>query len=144
MLFLLSFFQINHLLIDNIFMFVRTICFFPVIFVVCKSISHLKIVSPLKYCGTHSLEILVTHQGLVISLIFSVIKIVLGLPLGEPVSRAWLYMLFIFFTCIVLEYFVIIKFCDKYLYFLFGKPPLRKAAGALCAIGGDYRFDKVV
>ena len=115
-LIILPFVHTDYLLINELLMFIRVMCFFPVIFTLCKFTAHLKIMAPIKYCGKHSLEILATHF-LLISLFSNLIEI----PFGKLFSDSWLSMLFTFFICVALEYFVVIKFCNRYLFFLLGK-----------------------
>ena len=120
-LILLPFVRTDYWLIDNTLMFTRTLCFIPVVFIFCQSCCHLKMMNPIKYVGMHSLEVLVTHVILIPLIVSLILKFILRLPFGEPLSHEWLYVLSVFFTCMALEYFVIIRFCNKYLYFLLGK-----------------------
>lgn len=111
--------QEKYYLITEILILVRSLCFFPVIFFVCKSISHLKFTNPLKYCGIHSLEILVTHS-IIASLIFSSTKVILNdVSFTGDISCVFFYL--VFPLTMALEYFLVIKFCNKYLFFLLGK-----------------------
>lgn len=118
-LIVLPFIHTNSYLINEIVVLVRSVCFIPVIFAACKSIRHFKIAIPLKYCGIHSLEILVTHS-ILISLIYS---FVFNLIPGSPSHYVFLFLVFPFI--IALEYFII-RFCNKYLYLLLGKTTKEK------------------
>jgi fucose 4-O-acetylase-like acetyltransferase len=123
-LIILPFIHINNLLIKEIFMFIRAACFIPVIFTVCKTMNNVKIIIPvIKYCGRHSLEVFATHM-LLISLLHNFIFKIIFASQSAPAALfpgQFLSALIVFLLCIALEYFIVIKFCSKYLYFLLGK-----------------------
>jgi uncharacterized membrane protein YcfT len=78
----------------------------------------------LKFFGQHSLEVLVTHI-IVLSFMKNILlKFYLKLPIGVPISNEWLYSILIFIVCIILEYFVIIKLCNRYIPKFTGKQNL--------------------
>lgn len=117
----LSFIPVRNPVLSQVLLFVQTICFFPIVFSICKSINHLNITAPLKYFGRHSLELLVTHIPLLNLINILVFKIMLNLPQEKLFQNAGLYMFVSFFVCIVAEYFFVIKFCNRYLYLFLGK-----------------------
>lgn len=118
----ISFADIQNLVLSQISLFIRTICFFPIVFAICKSTNDLNITKPLKYFGRHSLELLVTHTPLLNLINILVFKLVLNWPHEKVFQYAGLSMFLAFFLCVVLEYLFVIRFCNKYLYMLLGKP----------------------
>ena len=84
----LSFVHTDNFTITQILIFIRSICIYPIIVAVCKLITHLKsLATPLKYCGIHSLEILVTFVLVFEVLNNLIFKVILRLPGNNPLEH---------------------------------------------------------
>jgi fucose 4-O-acetylase-like acetyltransferase len=114
----------TNAMMEQVVLCIRTFFFIPIIFFFFKETVQWKLFQPLKFFGQHSLEVLVTH-AIVLSITRNILlKFYLKLPIGVPISNQWLYFILIFIVCVILEYFVIIKLCNRYIPKLIGKQNL--------------------
>jgi fucose 4-O-acetylase-like acetyltransferase len=112
----------TNVIIDNIAFNIRIFCFIAIIFVFFRKTCKLKLFTPLKFFGQHSLEVLVTH-ALVLILIRSIMKHYLQLSSDISIEHAWKYMVIIFIICMILEYYII-KILNRYVPQFIGKQNL--------------------
>lgn len=109
------------------YMFISTLCFIPIVFVIFQSISKFKLLSPFNFFGMNSLIVLAAHSPILIVLKRTTYKY-----WGATITTGIIDTLL---TIIVL-YFLIL-FLNKYFYYFVGKKPIVKIDRAI-----DWMFSK--